>query len=169
MATQGIFPKFLTREVAERACNEALEWARTETDILKNYTGYWITILVPVMFEQSTGNSDDWLRTQFEPRCLYERKGGKNSPQYDFTKIARRKAMMLWNGQTDTGIVPHMLYLGDTRFIGAVKRQGIVGACSGFEDHEDMLLAERTVNNCIQFAAEAYERSQEKIHPSGFI
>lgn len=104
------------------------------------------------------------LPYKVEPYILHEHSVGKGEWEHDLDEIARCKAMQLWDGFADgeLRLLPHLSFHGDTRWVGGVKREGIVVACSGFEEHFDRMVASMVADVCIALAKHEFENSPEK-------
>lgn len=151
-----LFPKFLTKLVAENAMDVA------SLSFQKLFPGsilaFHAVILVPTM------NTREGPNYKIEPHALIERSCRTELWTEDFREIAQCKALQLWHGRNDGGtdIKPHLLFSGDTPFWGGVKRDGIVVACSGVEPWFDRMIASMTADVCIALAYNAWMRSSDK-------
>lgn len=150
MKEKPVTPKFLTEELAATAVQNVLP-------IIKNLSGFLrgqmchIVILVPtrdgdphLLYEYSLGDRDQWFRK--------------------FNEIALNKAKQRWDDRNDdrTDSMPHLLFPGETPFWGAVKKYGIVVACSGFQPWFDKMISGIIADMCIALAYNAWMTSKER-------
>jgi hypothetical protein len=146
-----ITPPYLTEELAKRAV-EVAHGAVFESALIPVKRGdYHIVILVPC--QREVGGY--WEQLYIEPYPLYEQSFGEHSDwATDYQKIARDKARQRWYDQSDGGamVTPHLLFPGNTKYWGAVKRECIVAACSGVQPEFDRLMAQITVDTLIALA-----------------
>jgi len=140
-------PKFLTKEVAQFAVEQALLVIRSMAGILNRQMCH-IIVLVP-----SRDDSGEYPNYPIEPYVLYEYSLGDDMTAWNknYVDIAQCKALQLWQDRNDdrTDCMPHLLFPGDTPFWGGVKRHGIVVACSGFQPHFDKMVAGMVADVCI--------------------
>ena len=162
----SLTPKFLSREVAQRAVDIALKatiYGPELKDMLSRQMCH-VVVVVPSIVD---GSSIDFTRMEAElrPHCLYERSvGNPNEWPQDFANNARSKAVQLWQDRNDdrTDVIPHLLFSGERAFWGGVKRRGIVVACSGVQAYFDKLIAGMTADLCTALAYHAWMTTKEK-------
>lgn len=119
-------------------------------------------------------SSPDWMeQRQVKPLVLFEKSfyGGREELDATFGTFARLKAHQLWYDRNDdrTGILPHLLFQGDTVYWGGVKRYGIVVACSGIQPYIDKLIAGMVADMLVTMAYEAWMTSPEVSEHRHFI
>jgi hypothetical protein len=166
-----ITPKYLTTELAKKAVYTARlgvfglgvsAWG----EIPVNRRTFHVVILVPVK-KHTKGIY------KIEPHVLHREtyRGGVGSSvstpapwtgPYD--EIAYDKAIQRWHDQSDGSamVTPHLLFPGNTKYWGAVKREGIVAACSGVQPEFDRLIASITVDALIALALHAFKNDPER-------
>lgn len=158
-------PLYLTEEIAQKAVEVVLravfDVASPVSGVLKR-NDLHVVVVVPGI--QSLG-ATDWTETEVRPLVLYEKSEGKVAEwasRYD--QIARAKAEQLWFGRNDgeAGIIPHLLFAGDTCYWGGVKRNGIVVACSGVQPWFDRMIASMVADVIIALAHNAYEQDKDR-------
>ena len=180
MNEQLLAPKFLTMDVAETAV-ETVIGALFDTSPLNPMKGLLprkdrgnchVVVLVPAIKDDRANDFRDWPNYPIKPEPIYEGSFGEPATwQYPFKEIARCKASQLWEGQND-GRGPtaaHLLLPGDTPYWGGVKREGIVVAVSGFDEHFDRMAAGMIAEICIALARQAYLESEDVKDGANFL
>lgn len=168
--TTSQLPYFLTRSLVEEndVVGKALEFLFSFKAIQERHCH--IVIVVPEVV-QDTSEPGRSLAHKIVPYILYESSVGKEDWKYDLDKIAQSKASQLWHDFADGSLLPrpHLLFDGDTIWVGGVKREGIVVTCSGFEEYFDRMIASIIADVCIALARHEYENSTEKKNTSDLI
>ncbi len=165
MSQQLLAPKYLTEEIAKGAVTTALyvvmdKGAPLRSDLRRHQCH--IVILVPAMQDARSDDYPDWPNYPLQPVSLYEQSvGNKNEWEHAYDNIARCKALQLWTDRNDdrAGVIPHLLFPGDTPFWGGVKRHGIVVACSGVQPWFDKLISGIVADTLIALAHNSYENN----------
>lgn len=116
----------------------------------------------------------DWMeQRQVKPLVLFEKSffGGRDELDATFGSFARLKAHQLWYDRNDdrTGILPHLLFQGDTVYWGGVKRLGIVVTCSGIQPYIDKMISGMVADMLVAMAYEAWMTSPEVSEHRHFI
>ncbi|MFA6095038.1 MAG: hypothetical protein WC757_04105 [Candidatus Paceibacterota bacterium] len=157
-------PKFLTEVLAKKAVQTVLDALMTPTFGLLKRNACHIIILVP-------SRSNSFPNSSTPPQILYEVSVGKEEWSADYRQIATGKARQLWEDRTDgrTDIQPHLLFCGDTRYWGGVKRDGIVVACSGVQPWFDMMISGMIADMLIGMAYDAWKNSSEHKEEAAFL
>jgi hypothetical protein len=156
-------PKFLTSNIATLAVERVFDIVFTGAgvlDFVRNEGGH-ITIIVPTMEEMGHRYPD----YPIHPDVLFERSRGELSDwKYDYTNIARCKALQLWHNRNDdrTDCIPHLLFPGDTPFWGGVNRHGIVVAYSGEKPYIDKMISGMVADMCVGLAYATWMTSDDK-------
>ena len=119
-------------------------------------------------------SSSDWMeQRQIKPLVLFEKSfyGGREQLDATFGTFARLKAHQLWYNRNDdrTGILPHLLFQGDTVYWGGVKRYGLVVACSGIQPYIDKLISGMVADVLVTMAYEAWMTSDEAAQGKHFV
>ena len=174
MTEQRVTPKFLSREVAERAVEAALKATVHNSDMqsMLSRPMCHVVVWVPSMPSGQADNTTNGPKSELAPHCLYERSVGEVAQwPRDFAAIARSKALQLWQDRNDNGtdVMPHLLFPGDVAFWGGVKRHGIVVACSGVQAYFDRMIAGIIADLCVGLAYHAWMTSREKKEGSLFL
>ena len=167
-----VTPKFLTTKVATQATKTVL--AAVIDPYTFGYIGHvacHIVVLAPALIDEYP-DSVNWPKAPLQPCNIYEfslNKGPEWTASYD--EIARGKALQCWHNQNDdrTDIMPHLLFPGNTPLWGAVKRNGIVVACSGFEAWFDKMISGMIADICIALAYDAWMKSEDKKDAGVFL
>jgi hypothetical protein len=159
-----VTPKFLTPEIAALAVRTAIEAVIGESSPLKammKRLQFHIVVLVPAMKDDREADYPDWPNYPVEPHCIYEHSVG-NPKEWEapFDNIAKCKALQLWTKRNDdrTGVIPHLLFPGDTPYWGGVDRSGIVVACSGVQPWFDKMISGIVADIIVALAHDAYEK-----------
>lgn len=168
-----LVPKYLTPEVAAHACNRAF-WATANLrrGAISGLENCHIVVLVPSMPDDSDTNFASWPNYAVEPHALYEHsQGAREEWRYRYDEIAQCKALQLWHGRNEGGatIMPHLLFSGDTPYWGGVKRDGIVVACSGYDEWIDRMIAGIVADLCIGLAYDAWMASEDRKQQVEFL
>ena len=157
-------PKYLTPELAERAVAIAKRtvFGSGPRDSGRNFPvkreAFHIVILVPSIIDVRAGDSLEWLNQPLLPTLLYEQSWKFDHWTAPYDKIARSKALQHWQGRSNGKVItPHLLFSGDTPFVGSVERDGIVAACSGVQPRYDRLMCSIALDSMIALAEEAYK------------
>lgn len=116
----------------------------------------------------------NWMeQLQVKPLVLFEKSffGERDELDANFGAFARLKAHQLWYDRNDdrTGILPHLLYQGDTIYWGGVKRLGIVVTCSGIQPYIDKMISGMVADMLVTMAYEAWMTSPEVSEHRHFI
>ena len=166
--TELLIPKYLTKAIALQAIYVALYAVMGKNGPLRprpKRNHCHIVILVPGMEDACEGEYPDWPNYPLTPvlLCEYGYNCG-DAWEHPYDSIARCKALQLWTGRNDgrAGVIPHLLFPGDTPYWGGVKRDGIVVACSGVEPYFDRLIAGIVCDTLIALAHDAYEKDPER-------
>lgn len=161
-----LLPKFLTPELAQEAIDRVLN--AMMPDLLGGrfkHPKCHIVVLVPVMLDESAEDYPNYPNMPLRPHVLREHSLGKEDGwQYDYANIAKCKGLQRWQDRNDdrTDCMPHLLFAGDTPFWGAVKRHGIVVACSGVQPYFDKMIAGMVADMIIALAYHAWMTSADK-------
>lgn len=176
MSQQLLTPKYLTKEIAEQAVNLVLHAVMSEGSTLRSRlkrNQLHIAVLVPAMQDHLASAFPDWPDYPLKPVTLYEHSVGDPTTwlRCRFDKIARSKALQWWTGRNDdhAGVIPHLLFLGDTFYWGGVKRQGIVVTCSGVQPWFDRMIAGMIADALIALAHDAYENDEERMKGADYV
>jgi hypothetical protein len=165
-------PKYLTREVAEKAVSVALKVALESqiTPLIKRLQCH-IVVLVPAMVDDREKDFPEWPNYPTTAFPLYQKSVGKELWNHSFDNIARCKALQLWTDRNDdrTTSVPHLLFSGDTPFWGGVKRRGIVVTCSGVQPWFDKMISGLSADIMVALAHDAYENDGERKSGISFL
>lgn len=169
MAENLLTPKYLTKEIAQEAVALVLRAVMDEASPfrtrLKRHQCH-IVVLVPAMLDHRAADYPDWPNYPLQPVSLYEHGVGDPSTWQDcrFDNIARCKALQLWTDRNDdrAGVIPHLLFSGDTVYWGGVKRRGIVVTCSGVQPWFDKMIAGMVADVIVALAHDAYENDEER-------
>jgi len=172
MSEKVVTPLFLTKEIAETALSfvgDAIEAFHRMRRLKRQM--YHIIILVPSMKDDWEAGYPDYPDYPIKPCVLAEESAGDLSEwPHRFDIVARSKALQLWTGRNDgrTNCIPHLLFPGDTPYWGGVKRDGIVVACSGFQEHFDMMFAGMVADICVAMACDEKTKWMET-HKDDFL
>lgn len=161
-------PKFLTVEVGCRAIDATLKIAKE----LFGDISCSIGILVPSMKNERAEDYPRWPDYPIQPFLLCEhQEGDPKTWKYKFGDIARCKLLQMWQGRNDdrTDVMPHLLFPGDTPFWGAVKRNGILVACSGFAPHYDKMFSGMIIDTCTAFAYDDFLKWKKENPDADFL
>lgn len=170
-------PAYLTREMAEAAV-EAIVEAVLDPPAGSRLSGAGaflrpkrkqchVVVVVPGATDATTADDNpDWMeQIQVKPLVLFQKSffGGRDELDAAFGSFARLKARQLWYDRNDdrTGILPHLLFKGDTIYWGGVKRYGLVVTCSGVQPYIDKLISGMVADMLITMAYEAWMTSPE--------
>ncbi len=161
-------PKFLTAGLATQVLSEVAEFmtksdSHLHTAALLSRPMFHIVLFVPQV------NGEGW-NTLSKPFMLAEHsEGERGNWPYPFAEIAYSKALQCWHERNDdrTDIMPHLLVSGEAPFWGAVKRQGIVVACSGVQPYFDKMIAGIVADMVIARAYHAWITSEDKTCTDG--
>jgi hypothetical protein len=108
-----------------------------------------------------------------KPLVIFEKSfyGGRDELDATFGTFARLKAHQLWYDRNDdrTGILPHLLFQGDTVYWGGVKRLGIVVTCSGLQQYLDKMISGMIADMLVAMAQEAWTTSAEALEGKHFV
>ncbi len=165
MSNKDLTPKFLNKIIGIRATGLVINMVTDDdAEFRVPLKRFHIVILVPSMTDARAEDYPDWPNYGLKPSLLYEHSVGDRSQwtaKYD--EVARCKALQLWHERNDGGtdIKPHLLFPGDTRYYGGVKRDGIVVACSGVQPWFDRMIAGLIADTCIALAYDGWMRSLE--------
>lgn len=165
-------PKFLTKEIAEKAVATALRLMQdSPLKELVSRQACHIVVLVP---EMDDGRPDfkQWPDYSIRAHVLFEFSvGDRKTWPGPFDGIARSKALQLWQERNDdrTDCEPHLLFPGDTQYWGGVKRHGIVVACSGVQAWFDKMLSGIVAELCLGLAYDAFMTSPDKKSDAAFL
>lgn len=178
-------PTFLTHEMAEAAVEAVVEavlnpaagskLAGAGAFLRPKRQQCHVVVVVPGVTDTITpDDSRNWMEQhQVKPLVLFQKSfyGGRNELDAAFGSFARMKANQLWYDRNDdrTGILPHLLFKGDTIYWGGVKRLGIVVACSGIQPYIDKLISGMVADMLITMAYEAWMTSPEVIENKHFV
>lgn len=168
MTENLLTPKYLTKEIAQQAVSLVLQTVMSEGSSfrsrLKRHQCH-IVVLVPGMKDDRATDYPEWPDYPLTPVSLYEESVGNPSEwTAKFNDIARCKALQLWTDRNDdrTGVVPHLLFSGDTVYWGGVKRRGIVVTCSGVQPWFDKMIAGMVADAIVALAHDSYENDEER-------
>ena len=161
-----ILPKFLTKELAEKAVRKVWEYVMDEIDspfAPKRDVGH-VTVMVPVMTKRKKKGCPNAHEIIAYTLCEVSFKNKSCKWTADYREIARGKALQLWQDRNDgrTDIVPHLLYQEEHPYWGGVKRDGIVVACSGVEPWFDRMISGMVADMIIAGAYHAWMKSKDK-------
>jgi hypothetical protein len=168
-----ITPKYLTKEVAEKAVGIALGVAFSSplTPLLKRLQCH-IVVLVPAMEDARAANYPDWPNYPIRAFPLYQKSVGKKKDwPHPFDEIAMCKSLQLWTDRNDDRAmpIPHLLFPGDTPFWGGVKRRGFVVTCSGVQPWFDKMISGLVSDIMVALAHDAYENDEERKAGTDFL
>lgn len=165
-------PCFLTMEINEQAVNIVLTAVMSTygdptqcfSRFLKRLACH-IVILVPGV------SMDEHKDFQLEPKILFEKSVNPKNWSAHYDQIAKSKALQLWYDKNDgrTDIMPHLLFKGDSPYYGAVKREGIVVACSGVQPWFDRMISGMIADMIIALAYDAWMKSRDKEKGLDFV
>jgi len=167
MSGKMITPKYITKEVCEKAIDTALLAVFGSISPLHTLPKHYqcdIVVLVPAMEDARAEDYPDYPDYSITPHLIYEKNVGEKSDwEHLYDHIAKCKALQRWTGRNDgqAGVNPHLLFPGDTPYWGSVKRHGIVVACSGVQPWVDRLIAGITADVIIALAHDAYENDPQ--------
>lgn len=127
-------PKFLPVKAVKKLVPKIV------TFVLENFPvkrqACHVVILVPSMIDGRVDNYAEWPNYVITPYVLYQESfGNENDWPYRFDEISQCRVLQLWQDRNDggSGVIPHLLFPGDTPRWGGVKREGIAVACAGIE------------------------------------
>ena len=175
--TQAVLtPKFLTKEMAERAIDFAVT-SVMESPALRGFLQpkrhqLHVVVLVPGMTNHVVEDYPDWPDYPLKPVLLHEKSfGNKAEFGKPYDEIARCKALQLWTDRNDdrTDCVPHLLFKGDTPFWGGVKRRGLVVTCSGVQPWIDKLISGIVADTLVAMAHQAWTDSADRAGGENFL
>ncbi len=171
MSEELLLPKFLTWEVAEAAINAVLKTVFDSGLSLAKRKACHVVVLVPSMVADRGAGYPNYPRYPIEPHLLGEVSLREDPWTGQYNDIAQCKALQEWQGRNDdrTDIMPHLLFPGDTRFWGAVKRYGIVVACSGIQPWLDKTISGMSIELMVGMAYEAYMQSDDYKNGVSFL
>lgn len=180
-----ISPTYLTAEMAEAAVEAVVEailnpaadskLAAAAKLLRPKRNQCHVVVVVPgTSGSLDHDGSGDWMeQRQVKPLVLFEKSffGGREKLDATFGPFARMKAHQLWYDRNDdrTGILPHLLFEGDTVYWGGVKRYGIVVACSGIQPYIDKLISGMVADMLVTMAHEAWMTSPEVSEARHFV
>jgi hypothetical protein len=158
-------PKFLTPGLLEQAVGLVIDMVGNRPplkDIVK-FRGCHIVVLVPSMEDARAEDYPNWPDYPSRPHPIYERSINKDAWTANYDDIAKCKALQLWHDRNDdrTDIMPHLLFAGDTRHYGGVKRHGIVVTCSGVDPWFDKMISGMIADMIIALSYDAWMKSEE--------
>lgn len=178
-------PAYLTAEMAEAAVEAVVEailnpqadskLAVAATFLRPKRNQCHVVVVVPgTSGPLEPDGSPDWMeQRQVKPLVLFEKSfyGGRDELDATFGTFARLKAHQLWYNRNDdrTGILPHLLFQGDTVYWGGVKRFGIVVTCSGIQPYIDKMISGMVADMLVTMAYEAWMSSPEVSEHRHFI
>lgn len=166
-----VFPKFLCSKLADVVIRSVLDMAFSPDSLIHELglikpaeTMFHIKVMV-------LGKENDFPGTSLTPLTLtYYSAGHPSNWAYPFDRIADSKAQQLWEGKTDGAqVVPHLLFKGDTPYVGGVKREGIVVVCSGFDEYVDRMISGMIAEGLIAGARYLWEASDDKKNSVNFL
>lgn len=156
-------PKYLTPEIARRAIAVAVKAVMQGEDIPVKRNHCHVVVLVPGMQDDRATDYPNWPDYPTTAVMLAEESfGDQEAWEHPYDNIARCKALQLYTDRNDgrAGIIPHLVFSGDTPYWGGVKRDGIVVACSGVQPWFDRLIAGIVTDTIIALAHHAYETDE---------
>ena len=161
-----IAPKYITKEVAERAVEFAFDAVMRDSSfnqLLKRNQCH-VVVIVPGMEDAREKDYPDYPDYPLHPIVLFERSLDPAGWEHPYDNIARCKALQLWTDRNDdrTAPIPHLLFPGDTPYWGGVKRRGIVVACSGVQPWFDKMISGIVADVIVALAHNAYENDEER-------
>ncbi len=169
-------PKFLTPEVIGGAADIVMSGvfynSRLDGVIKKKRMGH-LVVLVPSIEDARGPNYANWPNYPITPHCIFEQSYGDRrewTSEYDI--IARCKAQQLWRGQNtdgNTDIMPHLLFLDDTRYWGGVKRHGLVVAFSGVQSYIDQMISGMVADALKALGRHMYEIGDDVAEKRAFL
>lgn len=183
--TELMSPTYLTRDMAQAAVEAVVEaildpvtdsrLANAASFVRPKRNQCHIVVVVP----GASGSIDhdggaNWMeQRQTKPLVLFDKSffGGRDTLDATFGPFARMKAHQLWYDRNDdrTGVLPHMLFDGDTVYWGGVKRYGIVVTCSGLQPYIDKMISGMVADMLITMAHEAWMTSPETAQHKHFV
>lgn len=165
-------PKYITLEVVSIAVGIALKTVMSGHFIRVKRRHCHVVVLVPAMKDDRAGDYPAWPDYPLTPVALYEKSvGDPKEWEHPYAAIARSKALQLWTDRNDgqAGVIPHLLFSGDTPYWGGVKRDGIVVVCSGIQPWLNRLIAGITADTTVALAHDAYENDEERKRGVDFL
>lgn len=178
-------PAYLTAEMAQAAVEAVVEailnpppggkLAAASTFLRPKRNQCHVVVVVPgTVGSIEPDSSSDWMeQRQVKPHVLFEKSfyGGRSELDATFGTFARLKAHQLWYDRNDdrTGILPHLLFEGDTVYWGGVKRLGIVVACSGIQPYIDKLISGMVADVLVAMAYETWMTSADATQGKHFV
>lgn len=160
-------PKYIKREFVSMAVAVAVSAVLSKRIPVKRQDLH-VVVLVPEMQDDRAYDYPSylsWSNYPVMPYLIYQESFGNTDKwEHPYADIARCKALQLWTGRNDgrAGVIPHLLFSGDTPYWGGVKRDGIVVACSGVQPWFDRLIAGIVADTIVALAHDAYENDEER-------
>ncbi|PID51893.1 MAG: hypothetical protein CR972_04710 [Candidatus Moraniibacteriota bacterium] len=160
MTKKLLTPKYITPEICKKAVQAAFSLTMIEGgalyDYMKRHHGHTI-VLVPAITDDRERDYPDYPHYPIEPYLLYEESfGDKSNWEHPYDEVVKCKGLQVWHDRSDgKSITPHLLYPGDTPYPGGVKREGIVVAYSGVQEHFDRMIAAIIADIIISLAKHA--------------
>lgn len=110
-------------------------------------------------------------RMKFAEHIVYQYSSTDRSTwEHPYDEYAIGKCLQSWRHGKSTREIqtlsPHLLMKGDVFYYGSVVDDEIVGACSGFEEHQDEMISSWVVASCKMLCTAARENLKEG---GGFI
>ena len=165
------FPRFLTRELAEKAVGLTLDTVMMGQigQMLKRKTCHVVIVAparVTCVLKGGTKHSQIIYTTLFEATF-----GDASKWRLDYAAVARNKAAKMARGfnANSSESQPHLLFVGDTPYPGCVEREGIIVACSGVQAYFDKLIAGMVADMLIAFARHAWLGSKDSQYEIPFL
>ena len=158
-----LLPKFLTKELASFAVSSVINGifeAEPRYRMPLKRRMCHIVVLVP---SRCMDDDTSYPNYTVRPHVLYQHSLGQKSEwPHRFDKIAKSKALELWQDRNDdrTDIMPHLLFTGETPYWGGVKRRGIVVTCSGVQPWFDKMVSGMIADAMVALAYDAWMNSQ---------
>jgi hypothetical protein len=162
-----IRPKYLTKEIAEKAVDMAVEVVMGQCPVKRKDCR--VTVLVPTMITEGY----KFPNYPIVPEVLLRKDyGDKPNWEYEFDEISECKTLQLWQGRNAPGnesTPVHLLFTGDTPFWGGDVTEGIVTSCSGVQPWYDKAISR--ISNALMIAAarEVWENSDDKKNGVSFL
>ena len=161
-------PKFLTSEIAAHVATQVLTTTLLDggsiSKLVKRKEGH-LVILVPSMEDVREADYPNWPNYSISPYILHEQSvGEKEGWERPFDKIARSKALQLWQGRNDDGQTDsnaHLLFPNDTPYWGGVQRHGLVVAFSGVQPWFDQMISGITADMLKAIGRDMLETSDD--------
>ena len=167
-----VLPRFFTKKIAEEALGLALEDILIEEflRVLKSQDSKEPTFHVVIMGHQKVMELKRWPNNIIVPEIFAEYTYGDPDTwpeNYDYAKLARRKAYQYPTGNLGSGIEPNPVYMfpDDVVLMGAVSINGLIVACSGVQPQYDRMISGHIAYTSVTHAYRHSFKSMKKGSP----